>query len=70
LPKRPGVSHKRAIRVFRQAGFWIAHEGSHTNMSDGTNLITIPRHDSINAYTMAQIVKGSGMTIAEFKKRL
>lgn len=39
-------------------------------MTDGEHLITIPRANPINAYTMATIIKGSGLSIMEFKKLL
>ena len=42
----------------------------HIVMSDGIHFITIPRNNPINAYTMAGIVKDSGLTVDEFKKVL
>ena len=39
-------------------------------MTDGTRIITIPRANPINAFTMAGIVKDAGLTIDEFKKLL
>ena len=42
----------------------------HTVMSDGLRFLTIPRHDPIDAYTMAGIIRDAGLTIEEFKKLL
>jgi len=39
-------------------------------MTDGLRKITIPRHNPVNANTMAGIVKDAGLTIDEFRKLL
>jgi hypothetical protein len=39
-------------------------------MSDGTRTIVIPRHDPINAITMAGIVNRAGLTLDEFRELL
>jgi len=65
-----GVPHQRAVRAFEKAGFRIARQGKHLTMSDGTRILTIPRHDPINAHTMAVIVRASGLTPEEFRKLL
>ena len=39
-------------------------------MSDGIRTVTIPRHNPINAFTMAKIAKDAGFTVAEFKNLL
>ena len=39
-------------------------------MSDGLRKITVPRHNPVNAITMAGIVKDAGLTIDEFRKLL
>jgi hypothetical protein len=39
-------------------------------MSDGKRVVTIPRHDPINAYTLGAIITGAGMSVNEFKKLL
>ena len=55
----------------KKSGFRVAREGrKHIVMSDGIHFITIPRNNPINAYTMAGIVKDSGLTVDEFKKVL
>ena len=70
MPSIPGVNHKRAIKVFEKAGFWIARQGKHVTMTNGIRIITIPRHDPVDAYTMGGIVTDAGMGIEEFKKLL
>jgi hypothetical protein len=39
-------------------------------MSDGSRILSIPRHNPVNAYTMGGIVRDAGLTIEEFKKLL
>jgi hypothetical protein len=39
-------------------------------MSDGTRIITIPRHDPVTADTMGGLVVDAGLTLEEFKKPL
>ena len=53
MPKIPGVNHKDAIRALKKASFKIVRQGKHTVMTDGVRILTIPRNNPINAYTMA-----------------
>jgi hypothetical protein len=39
-------------------------------MSDGTRILTVPRSNPVNPFTMGGIVKDAGLTIEEFKKLL
>ena len=39
-------------------------------MSDGTRILTIPRHNPVHAITMGCLVRDSGVTIEEFKALL
>jgi len=66
----PGVSHRRAVRAFRKAGFRVVRQGKHISMTDGVRIIIVPRANPINALTMAGIVKDAGMTQEQFKKLL
>ncbi|MCZ6677641.1 MAG: hypothetical protein O7E52_10355 [Candidatus Poribacteria bacterium] len=70
MPKLPGVSHRRAVRALNKAGYWVVREGKHISMTDGERIITIPRANSINAFTMGGIIKDAGLTVEEFKKLL
>ena len=70
MPKLPGVPHRRAVKVFEKAGFWVVREGKHISMTNGERIIIIPRANPINAFTMGGIIKDAGMTVEEFKKLL
>jgi len=70
MPKLPGVNHLRAVRTLEKAGFRILRQGKHIVMTDGVRKITIPRHDPVNAITMAGIVRDAGLSIDEFLKLL
>lgn len=70
MPKIPGVHHQKAIRALEKAGFRVARQGKHVVMTDGTRILTIPRHDPVNAYTMGGIVRDAGLTVEEFKRLL
>jgi len=70
VPKIPGVNHKDAIRALRKAGFRVVRQGKHTVMTDGVRILTIPRHNPINAYTMGGIVRDAGLTVEGFKELL
>ena len=66
----PDINHQRAVKAFIKAGFWIARQGKHITMTNGERIITIPRKNPINAFTMAGIVKDAGLSIEEFKNLL
>ena len=70
MPKIPGIPHLKAVRAHEKAGFKIAREGKHTIMTDGRRILTIPRHNPVNAYTMGGIAQDAGLTVEEFKKLL
>ena len=70
MPRLPGVNHQQAVKAFKKAGFWVARQGRHVTMTDGEHIITIPRANPINAFTMAGIVKDAGLSIRDFKKLL
>ena len=71
MPRIPGVHHKAAVRALRKAGFSVARQGrKHIVMTDGRRIVTIPRHNPVNAYTMAGIVRDAGLQPDDFKKLL
>jgi len=70
MAKLSGINHQRAVRAFLKAGFSITRQSKHITMTDGIHIITIPRANPINSFTMAGIVKDSGMTIEKFKALL
>ena len=65
-----GIAHLRAVRALERAGFRIVRQGKHIVMSDGKRIVTIPRHNPVNANTMAVIVRGAGITPEGFRKLL
>ena len=58
------------MRAFEKAGFRVARQGKHIVMTDGQRILTIPRANPVNAFTMGGIVRDSGLTIENFKKLL
>ena len=44
--------------------------GSTIVMTDGVRILTIPRHNPVNAYTMGGIVRDAGLTVEKFRKLL
>ena len=70
MPRLPGINHQRALKAFEKAGFRIIRQGKHITMTNGERIITIPRANPINSFTMAGIVKDAGLGIKEFKELL
>jgi predicted RNA binding protein YcfA (HicA-like mRNA interferase family) len=70
VPKIPGIPHQKAVRALEKAGFRIARQGQHIVMTDGTRILTIPRHNPINDFTLGGIVRDAGITVEDFKKLL
>ena len=70
MPNLPGINHRRAVKAFEKAGFRITRQGKHIAMTNGERIITIPRANPVNSYTMAGIVTDAGLSIEEFKKLL
>ena len=68
MPKIPGVNHLQAVRALEKAGFRIARQGKHVVMTDGVRILTIPRHNPVNAFTMGGIVRDAGLTEDAFRK--
>ena len=66
----PGVNHLDAIRALEKAGFRVVRQGKHAVMSDGTRILTIPRHNPVNAFTLGGIVRDAGLTPEEFRRLL
>ncbi|MCA1607303.1 MAG: type II toxin-antitoxin system HicA family toxin [Acidobacteria bacterium] len=70
MPKIPGVNHLEAVRALEKAGFRIVRQGKHIVMSDGVRILTIPRHNPVNAFTMGGIARDAGLSVEEFRKLL
>ena len=70
MPKLPGINHLQAVKALEKAGFIIVRQGKHIVMSDGFRILTILRHNPVNAITMGRIVRDTGLTIEEFRELL
>ena len=70
MSKIPGVNHLIAVRALEKAGFRIVRQGKHIVLTDGVRILTIPRHNPVNAYTMGGIVRDAGLTVEQFRKLL
>jgi len=68
--KIPGVNHLDAVRALEKAGFVIKRQGKHVVMSDGIRILTIPRHNPVNAFTMGGIVRDAGLSPEQFRDLL
>jgi predicted RNA binding protein YcfA (HicA-like mRNA interferase family) len=70
MPKLPGIHHLQAVRALEKAGFRILRQSGHIVMTDGQRILTIPRHNPINAFTMGGIIRDAGLTIDQFRNLL
>lgn len=70
MPKLSGVNHQQAVRALEKSGFRIIRQGKHVVMSDGVRILTIPRHNPVNAITMGGIVRDAGLSVEEFRRSL
>jgi predicted RNA binding protein YcfA (HicA-like mRNA interferase family) len=70
MPSIPGIPHLRAVKALEKAGFYVARQGKHIVMTDGQRIVTIPRHDPVDAYTMGGIVRDAGLTAQRFRELL
>lgn len=67
MGKLPGINHLDAVRALGKAGFRVARQDKHIVLTDGVRILTIPRQNPVNAFTMAGIVRDAGLTIEAFK---
>jgi predicted RNA binding protein YcfA (HicA-like mRNA interferase family) len=70
LPKISGINHLDAVRALEKAGFQVVRQGKHIVMSNGGRILTIPRHNPVNAFTMGGIVRDAGLTVEQFREFL
>jgi predicted RNA binding protein YcfA (HicA-like mRNA interferase family) len=70
LPKIPGINHLAAVRALEKAGFEVVRQGKHIVMTDGVRILTIPRHNPVNAFTLGGIVRDAGLTVEQFRALL
>lgn len=67
MVKIPGVNHLDVVRALEKAGFVVARQGKHIVMTNGQGIVTIPRHNPVNAITLGAIVRSAGLTVEEFR---
>ncbi len=70
MPRIPGVNHLDAVRALEKAGFAIVRQGKHIVMSNGGRILTIPRHNPVNAFTLGGIVRDAGLSLEQFRDLL
>lgn len=70
MPKIPGVNHLDAVRALQKAGFQVVRQGKHVVMSNGQRIVTIPRHNPVNAFTMGGIARDAGLSVEQFRELL
>jgi len=70
LPKIPGINHLDAVRALEKAGFRILRQGKHIVMGNGQRIVTIPRHNPVNAFTMGGIARDAGLSVEQFRELL
>jgi predicted RNA binding protein YcfA (HicA-like mRNA interferase family) len=63
----PTLPHKRVVRAFEKAGFRVIRQGRHISMWNGQIMLTIPRNNPVNPWTLKGIISDAGLTIKEFK---
>jgi len=70
VPKLPGINHLDAVRALEKAGFAVIRQSKHIIMSDGSRILTIPRNNPINAFTLGGLARDAGLSVEEFRKLL
>jgi len=70
LPRIPGINHLDAVRAPQKAGFVVVRQGKPIVISNVARILTIPRHDPVNAFTLGGIVRDSGLTVEQFRELL
>lgn len=58
------------MRALEKIGFRIVRQSKHVVMSNGKQMLTIPRANPVNPFTMGGIARDAGLTPEEFKKLL
>jgi len=58
------------VHAFEKAGFRIARQSKHIVMMNGQRIVTIPRNNPTNAFTMRGLVRDAGLTVEQFRQLL
>lgn len=70
MPSIPSVNHLDAVRALEKVGFRILRQGKHIVMSNGVRIVTIPRHNPVNAFPMGGIARDAGLSVEQFRELL
>jgi predicted RNA binding protein YcfA (HicA-like mRNA interferase family) len=75
MPKLPSVSGERVVKALKRAGFvQLRQKGSHVSLErragDQTWKTVVPMHSEVAKGTLSDILKQSGLTLAEFLELL
>ncbi|MDA0225288.1 MAG: type II toxin-antitoxin system HicA family toxin [Proteobacteria bacterium] len=70
MPKIPGVNHLDAVRALEKAGFRVVRQGKHIILSNGQRIVTVPRNNPVNAFTMGGIARDAGLSVEQFRDLL
>ena len=68
MPPLPILSGATAARVFEKSGYTFLHQrGSHMiYRKPGSKKLSIPNHKTVDRGLLSQLIKDSGLTVAEF----
>ena len=64
------MGHLQPVRALEKAGFRVVRQGKHVVMTHGSRILTIPRHNPVNAVTMGGLVRDAGLTVERFRALL
>lgn len=70
MPKISGINHLDVVRALEKAGFTVARQSKHIIMSNGTRIVTVPRNNPVNAFTLGGLVRDAGLTVERFRELL
>jgi len=70
VPKLHRINHLDAVRALEKAGFAVIRQSKHIIMSDGSRILTTPRNNPINAFTLGGLARDAGLSVEEFRKLL
>jgi predicted RNA binding protein YcfA (HicA-like mRNA interferase family) len=70
MPRIPGIGQRDAVRLLEKRGFRVVRQGKHITLSDGVVMVQVPRHTTINAYTMGHVARTAGLTPEQFRELL
>ena len=70
MPRIPGIGQRDAVRLLEKRGFRVVRQGKHITLSNGVVMVQVPRHTTINAYTMGHVARTAGLTLEQFRELL